>query len=65
MGSPVKGLRLVGITVMLAGSLAGCGLLPTRGVDFEGYWLPLTVVVRFNPSVTDATLAYTDACQQP
>ena len=65
MGSPVKGLRLVGITAMLAGSLAGCGWLSTRGVDSEGYWLPLTVVVRFDSSVTDATLAYTDACQQP
>jgi len=65
MESPVRGLRLVGITAMLAGSLAGCGWLSTRGVDSQGYWLPLTVVVRFDPSVTGATLAYTDACQQP
>jgi hypothetical protein len=51
---------------MLAGSLAGCGWSPFgRGGDSGGYWLPLTVVVRFDPSVTGAVLAYTDACQQP
>jgi len=66
MESPVKGLRLVGITAMLAGSLAGCGWSPfQRGGDSQGYWLPLTVLVRFDPSVTGATLAYTDACRQP
>jgi len=61
----VKGLKLVVITAMLAGSLAGCERLSHPGVDSEGYWLPLSVLVRFDPSVTDATLAYTDACQQP
>lgn len=50
----------------LVGSLAGCDWSPfQRGGDPQGYWLPLTVVVKFDPSVTDATLAYTDACQQP
>ncbi len=52
--------------MMLAGSLlAGCGLLSQRGGDSQGYWLPLAVVVRFDPSVTGALLAYADACQQP
>jgi hypothetical protein len=50
----------------LAVSAAGCDWSPfQRGGDPQGYWLPLTVVVKFNPSVTGATLAYTDACQQP
>jgi len=58
-------IRLVGMAAVLAGSLAGCGSLSARGVDSQGYWLPLTVVVRFDPSVTAAKLAYSDACQQP
>ena len=62
----MKGLRLVGLAAILAGSLAGCGWLSfQRGGDSQGYWLPLTVVVRFDSSVTGATLTYTDACQQP
>ena len=55
----------VGMAAALAGSLAGCGWLSTRGVDTQGYWLPLTVVVRFDPSVTGVKLEYSDACQQP
>jgi hypothetical protein len=66
MQSLVKGLRLVGAAMMLAGVfLAGCGMFSQRGGDSEGYWLPLVVVVRFDPSVTGATLTYADACQQP
>lgn len=66
MESPVKGLRLVGLAAILAGSLAGCGWSSfQRSGDSQGYWLPLTVVVRFDSSVTGATLTYTDACQQP
>ncbi len=58
-------IRLVGMAAALAGSLAGCGWLSTRGLDSGGYWLPLTVVVRFDPSVTGVKLEYSDACQQP
>ena len=61
----MRSIRLVGMAAALAGSLAGCGGLSTRGVDSQGYWLPLTVVVRFDPSVTGVTLEYSDACQQP
>jgi hypothetical protein len=62
----MKGFRLVGLAMTLAGSLlAGCGWLSQRGVDSQGYWLPLAVVVRFDPSVTGAVLTYADACQQP
>ncbi len=59
-------LGLIGLTAILAGSLAGCDWSPRReGGDSEGYWLPLTVVVRFDPSVTGVTLEYNDACRQP
>lgn len=62
----MSGLGYIGVAVALAGSLAGCDWSPfQRSSDSQGYWLPLTVVVKFDPSVTDATLAYTDACQQP
>ena len=62
----MKRLGWVGVAVMVAGGLAGCGWSPfQRGGDTQGYWLPLTVAVRFDPSVTGAMLAYTDACQQP
>lgn len=54
------------VAALLAGGLAACGWSPFQsGGDSGGYWLPLTVVVRFDPSVTGATLAYADACQQP
>lgn len=62
----MRSIRLVGMAVMLAGSLAGCGLASLQGGrDTEGYWLPLTVVVRFDPSVTGVKLEYSDACRQP
>jgi hypothetical protein len=54
------------MAALLAAGLSGCGWSPFQRVaDSQGYWLPLTVVVRFDPSVTGATLAYADACQQP
>ncbi|MGH7250888.1 MAG: caspase family protein [Nitrospiraceae bacterium] len=31
----------------------------------QGYWLPLTVGLRLDPSVMEAGLAYTDSCRQP
>lgn len=58
-------IRLVGLAMMLAGNLAGCDLGALHGGrDTEGYWLPLMVVVRFDPGVTGAMLEYSDACQQ-
>jgi hypothetical protein len=62
----VRESKLVIIAVVLAGCLAGCGRSPFRQVgDTDGYWLPLTVVVKFDSSVTAAVMAYTDACGQP
>lgn len=62
----MRSIRLVGMAMTLAGSLAGCGLASLQGGrDTEGYWLPLTIVVRFDPSVTGVKLEYSDACQQP
>jgi hypothetical protein len=62
----MKLIGFIGMAAVLAGSLAGCGWSRFQsGGDSQGYWLPLTVLVRFDSSVTDATVAYTDACQQP
>ncbi len=56
--------RLVLAAVLLT-NLAGCNWFSSRGVgDSEGYWLPLTVKLRLDPSVTEAGLAYADACGQ-
>jgi hypothetical protein len=61
----MKFIGLIGLAAALAGSLAGCGWSRFQsGPDPQGYWLPLTVLVRFDPSVTGAVMAYTDACQQ-
>ncbi|MBI4400681.1 MAG: hypothetical protein HY581_03515 [Nitrospirae bacterium] len=53
--------------VLLAG-LAGCGELPSRSYvglgSAEGYWIPLTVSLRLDPTVTEAGLDYTDSCLQ-
>lgn len=65
-GRSVKSMSLLGLALVVLSAGTGCGWSPMRGGgDTQGYWIPLTVVVRFDPSVTGATLAYTDACQQP
>ena len=62
----MKFIGFIGVAAVLAGSLAGCGWSRFQsGSDPQGYWLPLTVLVRFDPSVTGAMVPYTDACQQP
>ena len=56
--------RLVLAAVLLIG-LTGCDWFSPRGAgDSQGYWLPLTVKLRLDPSVTEAELAYIDACGQ-
>jgi hypothetical protein len=53
--------------VLLLISLSGCNGTPkifNRFSEPDGYWLPLTVDVRLDPSVTHAALDYTDACGQ-
>ncbi len=54
-------------TVMLLAVLSGCGELSSRpwfGASPQGYWLPLSVALRLDPSVTEASLEYRDACRQ-
>src|SRR5690349_8921356 len=53
--------------VLLLISLSGCSgasKIFNRFSEPDGYWLPLSVDVRLDPSVTDAALEYTDACGQ-
>jgi hypothetical protein len=53
--------------VLLLISLSGCNgtsKIFNRFSEPDGYWLPLTVDLRLDPSVTDAALEYTDACGQ-
>ncbi|HTK87987.1 MAG TPA: hypothetical protein VL329_09655 [Nitrospiraceae bacterium] len=53
--------------MLLLISLSGCNGTPkifNRFSEPDGYWLPLTVDLRLDPSVTDAALEYTDACGQ-
>lgn len=47
----------------LAGCEAVSRLFPWSS-DAAGYWLPLTVELRLDPSVTEAALDYIDACHQ-
>lgn len=54
-------------TVLLLISLSGCSgtsKIFNRFSEPDGYWLPLTVDLRLDPTVTDASLEYTDACGQ-
>jgi len=55
------------IAFLLVAALSACERVSdifSRFSEPEGYWLPLTVELRFDPSGTDAALAYTDACGQ-
>ncbi|MEW6542525.1 MAG: hypothetical protein AB1411_02820 [Nitrospirota bacterium] len=55
------------LALVLAAVLAGCAGLTSRpwfGSDSQGYWLPLTVNLQLDPSVTGAGLEYNDACGQ-
>ncbi|WP_447986366.1 hypothetical protein [Nitrospira sp. Nam74] len=56
------------VIVLLLISLSGCSgtsKIFSRFSEPDGYWLPLTVDLRLDPSVTDASLEYTDACGRP
>lgn len=53
--------------LLLLAWLTGCSGMTSRpwfGADNEGYWLPLRVNMKLDPSVTGASLEYQDACQQ-
>src|SRR5438093_898765 len=63
--------RMTGLTVALVLLVVfpGCNEISSRWFTgagaSQGYWLPLTVGLRLDPSVTEAALAYTDSCRQP
>jgi hypothetical protein len=54
---------------LLIAALAGCSGWTSRpwfsSGDTRGYWLPLTVNLALDPTVTNAGFDYTDACQKP
>jgi len=59
-------MRLV-VMLLLSAGLTGCGGLTSRpwfGTDSQGYWLPLTVTLKLDATVTAAALHYANACQQ-
>lgn len=60
-------IRAVGVVLALAG-LSGCGPHSSNPfapqVSSHGYWYPLTVGLKFDPSVTNAGVDYTDGCLQ-
>jgi len=57
----------VGQAVVLLAALSGCGGMSSRpwfGASPQGYWLPLSVGLHLDRSVTEASLEYRDACRQ-
>jgi len=56
-------LAVVLLLILLSGC-SGASKIFNRFSEPDGYWLPLTVDLRLDPSVTDAALEYTDACGQ-
>jgi len=52
---------VVGLCVAM---LTGCSLFSSRDSAYTGYYLPLTVHLRSDPSIAGAQLAYQDACGQ-
>lgn len=60
-------IRTAGAAILLAG-LTGCGSRSPHTfapeTTSQGYWYPLSVGLRFDPSVTGAGVDYTDGCLQ-
>jgi hypothetical protein len=57
--------RLVlGLVLLTLPACSGPSKLFNRSSEPDGYWLPLTVDLRLDPSVPDAALHYVDACGQ-
>jgi hypothetical protein len=56
-------LTVVLLLILLPGC-SGTSKIFNRFSEPDGYWLPLTVNLRLDPSVTEAALEYTDACGQ-
>ncbi|HJU03777.1 MAG TPA: hypothetical protein VJ692_01405, partial [Nitrospiraceae bacterium] len=55
------------ILIVLPVLLSACGhsQMFGRSSDSDGYWLPLSVALRLDSTVTEAAVPYTDACRQP
>ncbi len=49
---------------LCAATLTHCSYLSSRDGAYTGYYLPLTVHLRSDPSITGAQLTYQDACGQ-
>jgi hypothetical protein len=49
---------------LCAATLTHCTYLSSRDGAYTGYYLPLTVYLRSDPSITEAQLTYQDACGQ-
>lgn len=58
----------IAIWFLLLAAFTGCSGLTSRpwfGGDSRGYWLPLTIDLQVDPTVSNAAFDYTNACQQP
>lgn len=51
--------------LLVAAVLGGCSGSRWFSSDGQGYWLPLTVNLNLDQTVTQASFDYGDACQQP
>jgi hypothetical protein len=49
---------------LCAATLTHCSFFPSRDGAYTGYYLPLTVHLRSDPTIAGAQLAYQDACGQ-
>jgi hypothetical protein len=49
---------------LCAATLTHCSFFPSRDGAYTGYYLPLTVHLRSDPSIAGAQLTYQDACGQ-
>ncbi|HKN86346.1 MAG TPA: hypothetical protein VJV04_05775 [Nitrospiraceae bacterium] len=63
-GSVLMSHLAVALLLISLSGCSGASKIFNRFSEPDGYWLPLTVDLRLDPSVADAALEYTDACGQ-
>jgi hypothetical protein len=65
---PFQRVRHFALAACLLTTLSSCDWWASKSFlgfgDDRGYWLPLTVALRYDPSVVDAALDYKDNCLQ-